>query len=236
MQADGVETLGEVLERFNRKERNLLIRDILGDEAKPPRLSGQFRERLTKKLGLLSEIPEDAWWATDYHIDWLAGALLTYMNGDPAHPEQILDLVMDNKFDFVKGKKSDLVMGNQEDIDLVVAAGDDLILVEVKAYGYFGTEQVTRKLKRLALLYKFYKDLEKDSDCNVQFHLLLYSNKPTTLTEEPWPWPCNHPDRWMKLELPGPDLAVTRWDKSEGRTAEGKSWRCFKIDPVGGDS
>jgi hypothetical protein len=70
-----MDSLAQVLERFNRKERNLLIRAILSDKKPPPPppLSEGFRQKVTDKLGF--PIPADAWWATDYHISWLAGAL-----------------------------------------------------------------------------------------------------------------------------------------------------------------
>jgi hypothetical protein len=63
--------LADVLKRFNRKERNLLVRAVLGDEQKPLLLSDQFRKDIASKLRI--EIQPDAWWATDYHINWLAG-------------------------------------------------------------------------------------------------------------------------------------------------------------------
>lgn len=69
------EPLSAALERFNRKERNLLVRAILGHEEKPLQLTGSFRNRVAGALDNFAGIPEDAWWATDYHISWLAGAL-----------------------------------------------------------------------------------------------------------------------------------------------------------------
>jgi adenylosuccinate lyase len=66
-------TLAGALESFNRKERNLLVRKILG-QAGSPSLSKRFSDQVAQKLGLQS-IPDKAWWATDYHISWLAGAL-----------------------------------------------------------------------------------------------------------------------------------------------------------------
>ena len=77
--------LADVLKRFNRKERNLLVRAVLGDEEKPLLLSDQFRKDISNKLnklGMEIEIQPDAWWATDYHINWLAGALTYYAELD----------------------------------------------------------------------------------------------------------------------------------------------------------
>ena len=217
-----METLADVLELFNRKERNLLIRDLLGHAAKPLQISDQFRNRLTTALALPRTVPGDAWWATDYHIEWLAGALLTFMKGDSAPTK----------------RDSELIKGDQEDIDLVIAAGDDLILIEAKAYGYFGSEQYGSKMGRLERLYDFYKKLEGQSPRRVHFHLLLCSpNEPIKLDLKRLPWATNHPTncskvRWMKLEIPSPKrsiLAVTRCDVQGKRAAKGEFWRCFEI-------
>ena len=77
-------SLVEALERFNRKERNLLVRDATGNKASLLQGSPPFRRRIADALGLQDEIPDDAWWATDYHIAWLAGALSVYALGDGA--------------------------------------------------------------------------------------------------------------------------------------------------------
>jgi hypothetical protein len=145
--------LGDALERFNRKERNLLIRDILNCRGKTPPLAGDFCERLAKAVGISKESLDSAWWATDFHIDWLAGGLLTFMKGETTTPQ-------DNR--------SMLVMGNQEDIDLVVVAHGPaaetlhhLILIEAKAYGHFTTKQYRSKIARLERLHEFYSELEK---------------------------------------------------------------------------
>src|SRR5947209_8482411 len=133
--------LANILERFNRKERNLLIRDILCSRGKAPQLGGDFCERLSKAIGISKESLDNAWWATDFHFDWLAGALLTFMKGETLTRQ-------DNR--------SMIVMGNQEDIDLVVVAhipgaetSHHLILIEAKAYGHFTTKQYRSKVGRL---------------------------------------------------------------------------------------
>jgi hypothetical protein len=99
--------LANELERFNRKERNLLIRNILGCPGKTLPLAKDFCERLAKTVGIPKESLDGAWWATDFHFDWLAGALLTFMKREPLSR---------------RDNDSKLVMGNQEDLDLVVAA------------------------------------------------------------------------------------------------------------------
>ncbi len=69
------QTLVECLKAFNRKERYWLLRNALGAPALELLLSGAFRDRLGKLLD--TDIPSDAWWAMDYHIDWVFAALVT---------------------------------------------------------------------------------------------------------------------------------------------------------------
>ena len=155
-------SLPEALERFNRKERNLLVRDILGhtkDAALP--LSASFRQKVEERLRI--PVPEHAWWATDFHISWLAGALAVYMKQNTnlrpfPNPE-----VATAANDAVSSKPRQLVEGNQEDIDLIVATDQHLILIEAKAYGTFTDKQIGSKVARLNLLYDFYIKLQPDA-------------------------------------------------------------------------
>ena len=225
-----MDPLADILERFNRKERNLLIRDILGCRDKPLPLAKDFCQRLANASGIDPELLESAWWATDFHFDWLAGALLTFMKG-----EILVRQENDQK----------LVMGNQEDIDLVVVAHDpsaatphQLILIEAKAYGYFTNQQWESKVTRLERLYAFYKGLELDPDRRIQFHYVLYSmTKPTRLNPKPLPWkpqdgkepvPIQHIE--LKLAFPMSSiLAVARCNEAEEPDAKGAFWKCIKL-------
>lgn len=235
-----------ILERFNRKERNLLIRDILGCRDEPLPLAKDFCQRLADTIGIDRELLDGAWWATDFHFDWLAGALLTFMKGETLTRQE---------------NPQKLVMGNQEDLDLVVVARTPspttlhhLILIEAKAYGYFTNKQWKSKIARLDRLYAFYKGLEFDSDRRVQFHYVLYSlTKPTRLNPKPLPWqpqdgkeppaPIQHIE--LKLAFPtAPILALSRCNEAEEPDARGGFWKCIKLpqtalipndeEPVGG--
>jgi hypothetical protein len=229
-----LDPLADILERFNRKERNLLIRDILDCRDKPLPLANDFCGRLAKAIGIPRKLLEGAWWATDFHFDWLAGALLTFMNGETLSRQEN------------PGKRPNkLIMGNQEDLDLVVVAHDPaatmphhLILIEAKAYGYFTTKQYQSKVTRLERLYVFYKELEKDSTRRVRFHYVLYSpTKPTKLDPKPLPWQSNdatvpptiqHID--LKLSRPRSSiLAVTRCNDRDEPDIKGAFWRCTKL-------
>jgi hypothetical protein len=60
-------TLVKALEKFNRKERYWLIRSALGESSE--KLDSKFCDLIYGKHSI--EVPEDAWWAMDYHLDWL---------------------------------------------------------------------------------------------------------------------------------------------------------------------
>lgn len=224
-------TLANILERFNRKERNLLIRDILDCRDEPMPLASDFRERLAKAVGVSKECLDGAWWATDFHFDWLAGALLTFMKAETQRRQE---------------NHPKLVMGNQEDLDLVVVAHapaatrpQHLILIEAKAYGHFSTEQYRSKVARLEALYAFYRELERESPHRISFHYVLYSpTRPTKLVPMPLPWQSNdaavleHIN--LKLAVPRSSiLSVTRCNDNGVPDIEGAFWRCIRPHETG---
>ena len=101
------------------------MRDALGQKASLPLLlDASYCRRVGEKVGLEFR-PADAWWATDYHISWLAGALALHTEGEASVGKK-----HDNK-PSETGRR--LVEGNQEDIDLVIAVVNRVILVEAKA-------------------------------------------------------------------------------------------------------
>lgn len=223
--------LAAILERFNRKERNLLLRDILGCPGKTLDLSPNFCERLAKAVQLPTDFLSTAWWATDFHFDWLAGGLLTFVNGETRERQE---------------NPSGLVMGNQEDLDLVVVAQASapqaqyhLILIEAKAYGYFTKKQYESKVARLAQLYKFYRDMEKESPPRITFHYVLYSpSAPEKLVAKFLPWQTDvakNPEHvHLVLTLPKPAgsiLAVTRCNDDDVPDMQGRFWKCIDVAP-----
>lgn len=221
-------SLSDALESFNRKERNLLVRAILGRGGWLP-LSGRFRNKVAQKLGL-PDIPEDAWWATDYHISWLAGALALFLKGEDRAQKPWLNPT-------TNGRR--LIEGNQEDIDLIIATGRELVLIEAKAYGAWGNKQVASKLARLELLHDFYSKIvaTEPLDHAINFHLLLISpRRPTKLTAS-WPvWACNGQEiPWIELELDNTKSVfdVRRCDDQSERGATGEYWRVNMLSADG---
>ena len=71
-------------------------------------------------------------------LDWLAGAL--YLHTRPPDPYA------------GRGNRPRLIKGQQEDIDLVVASGGDVILIEAKAFSASSNKQLKSKLQRLKAL------------------------------------------------------------------------------------
>jgi hypothetical protein len=128
-----------------------------------------------------------------------------------------------------------LVEGNQEDIDLVVATGCNLILIEAKGFGYFGNAQLKHKLARLELLHNFYGELvsAEPLEPGVTFHFLIISpTRPSALTTS-WPsWACKGQEvPWIELKIDKekPVFAVTRCDDRGRSSAVGDFWR---VKPV----
>ncbi len=218
-----MQKLAQVLAQFNRKERNLLVRAIQGDEEKPLELAGAFVCDLIRVLSPRGTRRENPWWATDYHISWLAGALAYYTEGDACLKSARCNRSSTRS---VKDKEieSRLIEGNQEDIDLVIASGLDLILIEAKAYGSWDNEQLQSKFDRLDLLFREYQDIagkakiaEQD---RVKFHFLLMSPRESkNITAERPKW-MGEKLLWIKLQLPPRRvLEATRCDKN-GKTSQ----------------
>lgn len=140
-------TLVEALRKFNRKERYWLIRNALGENSE--KLDPKFRESLEGALSI--QVPENAWWAMDYHLDWLVGALhLSICKGEGAAYKRQCD------------KNQELVKGTQEDVDLVIAFEKTLIFIEAKGDAGWDDRQVNSKIGRLQNIAdkKYFEGLE----------------------------------------------------------------------------
>jgi len=135
---------------FNRKERYHVVRHAV--TGGPWTLSDGFREQLQKALkGVLdTSIPDNAYVAMDYHLDWLSAAYQIGAKGGSPESLAASGATYDN---YPNEKNKPLIEGNQQDIDLLIAFvhGDRLyvILVEAKADGGWGNQQLGKKLPRL---------------------------------------------------------------------------------------
>ena len=209
-------TLIEHLRSLNRKERFILLREALGDHTF--RLDRAFREKLGGTLRV--SIPEDAFVAMDYHLDWIALAL--YLNSTPTPPERI-----------PKAGALEEVNKSQMDIDLLVAfdaaATTHVVLIEAKGDTSWDNAQLARKAGRLKQMFKEYPK-------GVEPHFVLLSpTSPQRLTTDCWPdWmKPNGSPLWMPLTWPEGLLKPTRCDVKGRNAAKGKYLR---LDPSRGNS
>ena len=216
-------SLADALKSFNRKERNLLIHAMLAKEGHLP-LSKSFRDEVAKKLDFA--IPEGAWWATDYHFSWLAGALARFVKDAEETAQEIIWPNPENE------DVRRLVERNQEDVDLVIATGCNLVFIEANAYGYFDNAQLKHKLERLELLHKFYIEIvgtNPPPNQVVHFYFLIISPcPPTEKLTACWPsWACKGQDvPWIPLQLTTtPVFLVTQCDEQGTSSDAGQFWR-----------
>lgn len=216
-------TLVEALERFNRKERNLLIRQIVtgGNFVLP--LDGAFRKALGTAIGI--EIPAGSQWWTDFHINWIAGALALHVQGSDARgPWQNRRTTPKESF---TEKGGALIEGNQEDIDLVIAFDQNLVLVEVKADSAFGNEQLKSKLERINLVRDFHRSLAGADETRFIF-ALISPYEPQKLKLR-WPeWALkNGRVPWLQLPLSKTLLEVGRCNEHGIRQVNPDYWAIF---------
>lgn len=135
--------LVQTLKGFNRKERYWVIRNALGHEGEDLPLSDEFRSNLGKAIS--RTIPADAWWAMDYHFDWLFATALLLQ--DPAR----------NTGSNMKSGRP-LIEGNQRDVDLVVAFGTTIVALEAKCTTGWSIKQNDSKFERLQRLTEMLRD------------------------------------------------------------------------------
>ncbi len=203
----------EHLRSFNRKERFILLREVLGSDT----LGDVFRRRLADCTGVA--VPADAFVAMDYHLDWLQMAL--YLAATPSPPERI--------------SNDQLVSGNQEDADLLVAFDVDstthVVLIEAKVETNWTNRQLNSKAGRLSRIFG-----EGRPGVHLATpHYVLASPEPPPpgISAAEWPeWmkPRGEPV-WMELERPAGLKKPTRCT-ARGRTSH--RGRFVRIDSLSG--
>jgi len=201
------------LREFNTKERYHLLRFAIGGEDWP--LSPGFKDALKEGLGLT--VPPCAYWAIDYHLDWLYAALVISAGGDPACPSP---------------NDARIIEANQRDIDLVVAwpQGDwtHLLLAEAKFVSSFDNKQMASKAERLQQIF----EPGLVDRARVKPHFCLVAPKQTKyLKTEGWlDWMKRGGDAVM-INMPKDKSLkkVTQCDKSGNKKSRGSHW---KVEPV----
>ncbi len=202
-------TLVDALAKFNRKERYWLVRNALGEASKT--LDPYFLDQL-QELGIA--VPRDAWWAMDYHFDWLAGALHLYQSGGQA------DAVLQNEEGIVKG--------NQEDLDLIVAFDDTLVLIEAKGDSSWDVEQLDSKRRRLLACFG---DQAERLALRVFFVFMSTGARPVVTDWPSWALDPQGRPNWLNMRMAekGQEAAfyrVVRCSDAKGTVGEvGKYWK-----------
>jgi hypothetical protein len=193
-------TLVKALEQFNRKERYWLLRDCLGEQYLCP----NFREKLSQTLGGL-DIPHNAWWAIDYHWDWLFGAITRLANETgaiPNHPKA--------------NENQKLIDGNQQDVDLIVAFNKTIILVEAKVDTSWSNEQYKSKCGRFKIFENFLSQRQDTLPEKIDAHFLLTSPRKSKNLEADHVW-------FQLLSFkPEEHVRIVRCDGNQKPTKTGK--------------
>lgn len=191
--ASADESLLQIIERFNRKERYIVFQQATSEGAVT--LTEAFRGELDAALSW--DVPEDVLVLTDYHLTWLYAALEMHAGewaseGSENKAERdvpSVTVVVDGQ-----EKTRSAIERNQEDIDLLLAwesRGETHVgLIEVKAYSSWSNPQLASKAARLEAI--FGGDGKAYSERNVVPHFALMSfNAPKGIKTNRWPvWMC----------------------------------------------
>jgi hypothetical protein len=217
-------SISEALARFDRKERRLLVGTALGHETG---LDQKFCDKIGELVRIIPLPAGDTRWFTDYHIDWLAGAVHVYARGEHSALEQVM-------LNEDRGEAR-LVCGNQQDVDLLLARDADIILIEAKWFGREDQEQFETKLKRLRLIREHADHVCREAKVKlIRMHVLLMS--PVQPSEKMKAiWTAHNPGtdlRWLEM-LPfggqNDALTVERCDTNGYRKRTNSHWHLKKL-------
>ncbi|ADP69357.1 hypothetical protein Rvan_0067 [Rhodomicrobium vannielii ATCC 17100] len=202
----------DILKHFNRKERYWVLNELLDFQS--THISENFRSRLRTELGI--EVPANAWWAMDYHFDWLHAALACAENKCA---------VEDLSFQL---NDPQVIKGNQEDIDLIIAFDETVLLIEAKGASGWNPAQMLSKSNRIKNLPPFPDTLD------VRLVLLSPHKPSNAFWEGDWVDLIREKIRkapsWVPLTFgdSSPFFAVTRCDEKGTSDAKGGHWRTIK--------
>ncbi len=209
------------LKSFNRKERFILLCEVLGYKNQTFRLDSEFRRKLGKCIELTIPPGDNVFVAMDYHLDWIQMALYLADNPKPDCPIPNHDT-------------NRLFEANQRDVDLLVAFEEDktthLILVEAKGDTGWTNEQLNKKAKRYARIF----DQDRPGSSTVCPHFVMMSPKRSDRIQpkEYWPVWMKRDDgnpRWLCLRLPKGLRKVIRCSKERKNDAKGNHVRIQSV-------
>ena len=186
-----------------------------------PFLDPCFSRKLYECIGV--KVPERAFLAMDYHLDWIQMALYLSEN------TQIQSgTIFDNP-------GFDEINKNQEDVDLLIAFEEDgtnwskthLVLIEAKAYLHWDKPQLERKVKRLERI--FGGDGQRHATVVPHF-VLMTGRKPRNIRSAPLPhWKDDRTRPFLLEYRLQPRLKITRCTDT-GDPCEGGVQLC--LDPA----
>lgn len=207
------------LSKFNRKERFFLVGYALGN--KDFTLSNEFRISIEVCLHQLKvPIPNNAFVAMDYHIDWIFASIF---------------LTRAEKNSNIYPLDKSLIKATQEDIDLIIAFNDErnnnlthLVMCECKAETGWTNKQLISKAIRLGEI--FGEDGRKYQDIVIPYFLLLSPRQTRKLKTDSVPtfMKFNGNIPWMKLSVPDDLHKVTRCDSLGKDCITGDYWKVEK--------
>ena len=195
---ESVGSFVEILASFNRKERFILLEQATSQTLRI-QLNDSYRGKLATQIG--KEIPESAYVAMDYHLNWLAAAVQVLAKGN-------VDVEVDLDLAAALGS-------NQEDIDLLVAWTDQsdtnhLVLVEAKAHTAWSNSQITSKMKRLNVILE--SAAFQTSGIKPSFVITSFDKPPNLKVPEGSEWILDDGEfRWVPLERTGKPLRIVRF-------------------------
>jgi len=204
------QTLSKELRNLYRKERFLVLNFAAGEGDGRPPLSLAFRKSIRASLDLNHPIPANAFWAIDYHLDWIRAAVELSTSSAP-------------RTEPLPGK----LLGTQEDVDLLVAyphAGRTvLILIEAKGVTGWNQKQLNSKVNTLRQIFG-----------NGRRGLLLRwalaapeKNPPINIDCNNWPpWMRKRSKPyWIAIPMPFRVDRLERCDSKGRRNTRGGYWR-----------
>jgi hypothetical protein len=201
----------ETLKAFNRKERFFLVGQALGNPNF--KLCRDFKQNIQSTFSL--DVPEHAFVAMDYHLDWIYSALE----------------LANNRVMKVHSNQNKMIHASAEDIDFLVAFKDQgihhLIFLEAKGVTLFSNKQLMHKIERLT----GYFGKDGNSYTGIVPHFAIVSPiKPRKISCQDWPlWAYPEEQvKWIQLEISPGMKRVIRCDNKGNSSKKGKFWKVEK--------
>lgn len=177
-----------ILEQFNRKERDYLIKNVI--KHTPRALEKDFAKSLNKKLGI--RLPQRKLYiAMDYHLDWLLMSVYLLYKNYELTTSNDNNLIDEHKGEILALKNDDLGgldkinalhSGTQYDSDLLIVYkkkrkenGYVVISLEAKCDTSWNFDQLGYKLKRLKVIRDLLDRMNREQGTSHQLFFVMYS-------------------------------------------------------------